>query len=120
MNQVQKHKDVERFCIILVLQVPKICGGFFSGFPGNQWKALHIDELCGDPNNMSWPDWTGKTLHQALSNDENMDFKQLILESLPKAATLAYKSEDLSSKRIVECIKTIRQCLTDEVLYLGL
>ena len=120
MNQVQKHKDLERFCIILVLQVPRICGGFFSGFPGNQWKALHIDELCGDPNNMSWTDWTGQTLHQALSTDEDMDFKQLLLESLPRAATMSYKSDDLSSQRIVHCIETIRQRLADQVCHLFL
>ena len=115
MNQVQKHKDVARFCIILVLQVPRIFGGFFTGFPGNQWKALHIDELCGDPNNMSWQEWNGQTLHQALSADLSMDFSQLILEALPKAATMAYKSEDMSSQRIVDCIDAIRKRLADEV-----
>ena len=51
LNQGEQHKETmsSLFCIILLLQVPRILGGFFSGFPGYQWKALHIDELCGDP-----------------------------------------------------------------------
>jgi hypothetical protein len=56
LNQVQLFADKipsASFCIVLVLQVPRICGGFFSGFPGTRWKALHIDELCGDPNSMN-------------------------------------------------------------------
>lgn len=114
LNQVQQHKDVESFCIILVLQVPRICGGFFSGFPGNQWKALHIDELCGDPNSMSFSKWNGLTLHEALSSDDNLDFKQLILECLPKAASLAYKNADLSSTRVVRCIDTIRSRFAED------
>ena len=115
LNQVQQHKNSSgKYCIILVLQVPRVCGGFFSGFPGTQWKALHIDELLGDPNSMTISSWNGQTLHQALSSDKNLNFEKLISECIPKGASLAYKSEDLLSSRIVQCIETLRRNLQDD------
>ena len=114
LNQVQQHKGAKRFCIMLVLQVPRVCGGFFSGFPGMQWKALHIDELCGDPNNMTVAKWNNRTLYQVLESDKRINLKQLISECIPKAASLAYKSDELSSGRIVDCIEIMKDGLAHE------
>ena len=114
LNQVQQHKGAKRFCIMLVLQVPRICGGFFSGFPGMQWKALHIDELCGDPNNMTVAKWNNRTLYQVLESDKRINLKQLISECIPKAASQAYKSDELSSGRIVDCIEIMKDGLAHE------
>jgi hypothetical protein len=114
LNQVLQHKDISnQFCIILVLQVPRVYGGFFTGFPGMQWKALHIDELCGDPNNMRVDKWSNKTLNQVLESEEKSNLRQLIAECVPKAASLAYKSDDLSSGRITNCIDIIRKYLSE-------
>jgi hypothetical protein len=121
LNQVKLHNNsIENFCIILVLQVPRACGGFFPGFPGLQWKALHIDELLGDPHNMPISSWNNQTLHQALASYKNINFKQLISECIPKAASLAYKSEDLSSSRIVQAIVTIQTCLDNDKVTISL
>ena len=109
LNQVLQHKDISNpFCIILVLQVPRVYGGFFTGFPGMQWKALHIDELCGDPNNMRVDKWSNKTLHQVLESEDKSNLRQLIAECIPKAASQAYKSDVLSSERVTNCIEIIR------------
>ena len=117
LNQVQ-HKKSSLFCIILVLQVPRIMGGFFSGFPGIQWKALHIDELCGDPNNIQLADWNNKTLHNILENDgESKVLRQLIIECIPQAASLAYESKDLSSSRILKCVQVLKNCLENDQVF---
>ena len=121
LNQVLQHKEMTNpFCIILVLQVPRVYGGFFTGFPGMQWKALHIDELCGDPNNMKVDKWSNKTLHQVLESEEKSNLRQLIAECVSKAASLAYKSDDLSSGRITNCIEIIRKFISenDQVNYM--
>jgi hypothetical protein len=120
LNQVQLKKS-SSFSIILVLQVPRIMGGFFSGFPGIQWKAVHIDELCGDPNNIQLAEWNNKTLYSVLENDEeNKILRQLILECIPQAASLAYESKDLSSSRIVKCVQVLNHCLQNDQVILSL
>ena len=116
LNQVQQHRETmsSPFCIILLLQVPRVLGGFFSGFPGNQWKALHIDELCGDPNKMTVAEWNNKTLHTVLESGDHLLLKQLISECIPKAASMAYKSDELSSSRILQCIEVLKNCISHD------
>ena len=120
LNQVQQHQEMTRpSSIILVLQVPRIYGGFFSGFPGAQWKALHIDELCGDPNGFNVADWSNNTLYQVLESDKNINIRHLIADCIPKAASIAYQSDDLSSARVVDCVEIMTRCFAenDQVKY---
>ena len=113
LNQVQLKKS-SLFCIILVLQVPRIMGGFFSGFPGIQWKALHIDELCGDPNTMQLSEWNNNTLHNVLENDKERNvLRQLISECYPKATSLACENKHLASSRIMICLEVLKSRLQE-------
>ena len=86
LHQVQqRQREKSPFCIVLVLQVPRIYGGFFTGFPGHQWKALHIDELCGDPNGLNFCNWNNRTLYNVLQSDEDqLDLVKVISEAVPK------------------------------------
>ena len=115
LNQVQQYSNIcHRFCILLVLQVPRVRGGFFAGFPGTQWKALHIDELCGDPNNMVMADWNDMTLTEVLKSGDQSLLKKLLPECIAKSASTAYQSEDLTSSRIVQCVEIIKNCIDDD------
>ncbi len=116
LNQVQQHRETTSspFCIILLLQVPRVFGGFFSGFPGNQWKALHIDELCGDPNKMTLAEWNNKTLHSVLESGNHLLLKQLLFECIPKAASMAFKSNELLASRILHCIEVMKNCIAHD------
>ena len=113
LNQVQQHKEMSSpYSIILVLQVPRIYGGFFSGFPGAQWKALHIDELSGNPNGINVAGWNNKTLMEVLQSDEKINIRHLIADCIPKAASIAYQSEELSSARVVDCVEILTKCFS--------
>jgi hypothetical protein len=115
LNQIQQHDNIfNRFCIILVLQVPRVGGGFFAGFPGTQWKALHIDELCGDHNTAVMADWNDMTLNEVLESEEKRIMKQLLPECVAKSASKAYQSDDLTSSRIVRCVEIIKNCINDD------
>ena len=117
LNQFQQHGNIShRFCIILVLQVPRVRGGFFlfTGFPGTQWKALHIDELCGDHNTAVMADWNDMTLNEVLESEEKRILKQLLPECVEKSASAAYQSDDLTASRIVKCVEIIKHCINDD------
>lgn len=115
LNQVQQHKEVKSpFCIILVLQVPRIYGGFFSGFPGLQWKALHIDELCGDPHGMNFSNWSHQTLHQVLQNNDDLDLQKVVAEAIPKAVSAAFNHDSRASARVVDCVEILTNCLAGD------
>ncbi len=115
MNQVLQYQGARSFCIVLVLQVPRVHGGFFSGFPGTPWKALHIDELCGNPSNINMADWNNKSLHEVLEGDEKEVLKKIIADCIPRSASLAYKNGDaLTSSRIVHCIEVLKNCLDSD------
>ena len=113
LHQVQERShDKSRFCIILVLQVPRIFGGFFSGFPGLQWKAFHIDELCGDPNGLNFSDWNNRTLYNVLQSDEDqLDLVKVISEAVPRALSEAFRDVP-SSPRIVDCAEILTWCVS--------
>ena len=107
LNQVLNQEQREKFCIVLVLQIPRIFGGFFSGFQGVQWKAFHIDELCGDPNGVNIANYSNKTLHEVLST---FDMKKVVSEAIPKAASTAFDNDDLASARVVDCVEILTNC----------
>ena len=124
LNQIQQMQRKENtdnelvqqppssFCIALVLQVPRCHGGLFSGFPGAQWRALHVDELCGDPNRLNVAGWSNRTLHHVLeTNKENgLDIRRVVAEAIPKAASLAFSSDERASARIVSVVDILSKC----------
>ena len=112
LNQIQQLQtnEVSPFCIALVLQVPRVRGGIFSGFPGKQWLALHIDELMGDPHHLVAPDWLGRTLHEILDQPDQKLLKAIFPECIVKAASKAYQSNELTSSRIIRCIEILKNC----------
>lgn len=111
LNQVQLQERSSKFCIILVLQIPRIFGGFFSGFPGIQWKAFHIDELCGEQNGVNVASYTDKTLHDVLGS---LNLRKVVSEAIPKAASIAFDDEDLASARVVDCVEILTQCFAGQ------
>jgi hypothetical protein len=125
LNQVQQrcHElEAADYCVILVLQVPRVHGGFFSGFPGAQWTALHVDELCGDPNRLNVASWTEKSLPQVLADEEALDLRKLVTEAIPKAASIAFRDDDQTSARLVQTVDILTKCFAgnDEVRKGGL
>jgi len=111
MNHVQRHTDGP-YCIVLVLQVQRTA--IFSGFPGKQWKAIHIDELSGDTYNLVAADCNEQTLHTILESGDRGRLKALLPECVAKAASLAYRGNDLASDRLFRCIDILKSC-RDEV-----
>lgn len=101
MNQVQLHTDAGPFCITLVLQVQRT--GVFSGFSG-KWKAIHIDELAGDPYNLVAAECNDQTLYSILDAGDRGRLKALLPECVAKAAAFAYSGNDLASERVFRCI----------------
>ena len=118
-QQLQANDEPATFCIALVLQVPRVRGGIFSGFPGKQWLALHIDELAGDPHSLVSPDWIGRSLHEILDQPDRTLMKALFPECVVKAASKAYQSNELTSSRIIRCIEILKNCsdTNDEVRF---
>ena len=121
LNQIQQQQQkLQRdnelapsaFCIALVLQVPRCHGGLFAGFPGTRWQALHVDELCGDPNRLNIAAWSSRTLHQVLKTREGLDIRRVIAEAIPKAASLAFSedSDERASVRIVSVVEILYKC----------
>ena len=124
LNQIQqqqltwdnnKHAPLPPFCIALVLQVPRCHGGLFSGFPGVQWRALHVDELCGDPNQLNVAGWSNCTLHHVLETRDGLDIRKVVAEAIPKAASMAFSadSDERASARIISVVEILSKCFTD-------
>ena len=121
LNQIQqqqltwdnnKHAPLPPFCIALVLQVPRCHGGLFSGFPGVQWRALHVDELCGDPNQLNVAGWSNCTLHHVLETRDGLDIRKVVAEAIPKAASMAFSanSDERASARIISVMEILSKC----------
>ena len=118
MQQRTQNRDNELapstspFCIMLVLQVPRCHGGLFSGFPGGRWQALHVDELCGDPNRLNVASWSNRTLHHVLETRDGLDIRKVVAEAIPKAASMAFRaaSDEQASARIVSVVEVLSKC----------
>ena len=76
-------------CIAIVLQIPRIRGGFkgFMGLPGFPWQSLHIDQLRGDPNNLDVRLIRAKQL-STIIEERLIDFDSLVKEAIPQAVSL--------------------------------
>ena len=44
-----------QFDVFLVVQVPRIAGGCYAGYPGEPWTSVHIDELRSPENTRPMP-----------------------------------------------------------------
>ena len=117
LNQIQQltrdsKQALPPFCVALVLQVPRWHGGLFSGFPGAQWLALHVDELCGDPNRLNVASWSNRTLHHVLETRDGLDICKVVAEAIPKAASMAFRaaSDERASARIVSVVEVLSKC----------
>lgn len=113
IQQLEANED-SVFCIALVLQVPRVRGGIFSGFPGKQWLAVHVDELGGDPLNLVSADWIGRTLDDILDQPDRKLLNALFPECVVKAASKAYQGNELTSSRIIRCIEILKNCSDTE------
>ncbi|VDI39104.1 ATP-dependent DNA helicase PIF1 [Mytilus galloprovincialis] len=52
MKQLNK-PDTDNVCVMLIVQIPRVTGRYFTGFQCGTWKSVHIDELraiYGMPN----------------------------------------------------------------------
>ncbi len=95
-NAMQAHQPVDGqapYAIGVVLQVPRVRGGWFSGFPGHPWISLHIDELRPNKHRLELADIENKTLSQILSLEDFVDLDNLIRDSIPKAVSLVPKEK---------------------------
>jgi hypothetical protein len=100
----------QRFCILLVLQVRQINGGFFSGFPNSKWRALHIDELAGGQVGLTMSDWKNKSVCEVLRRDEHLRVDQIIEEALPKAMSITFADDDDESySTLIRCTEILKE-----------
>ncbi len=112
-NQFKENTNaVQNVCIALIWKISKIRGrGSFTGFPSSQWTAVHIDELKQDPYGINFTEWHSKKMSNAME-DKTLNWKRLIAECLPKAASVAYQNDDRSNdKRSVQSIEIIQSCV---------
>jgi hypothetical protein len=106
LNQIQQ-LQARQFCVALVLQVPRCHGGLFAGFPGTQWTALHIDELCGDQHRLNIEGWTNRSLQQVLDGEDGHFLRKIIAEATPKAVSMAFKDDDQAAERIPRAVEIL-------------
>ena len=74
------------FQIVLVLHIPRVAGGFFTGLSNSQWVCGFVDELRSSPYTyIHVAKIKGKTVGEILSDKDLVDLGAMIVDCLPHA-----------------------------------
>ena len=79
----------ECFQICLVLHIPRVAGGFFTGLSVAPWASAHIDELRSSPHTfIDVAKIRGSTVGEILAPDSGLvNLERMIVDCVPEAAS---------------------------------
>ncbi len=83
-EQVSKMESAK--VVVLILYVPKVAGGCFTGFCVHPWFSCHVDELQRNSKIGDIYQMKNKPVHDVLREQNLVDFDELLTECLPLAA----------------------------------
>ncbi|CAG0886586.1 unnamed protein product [Cyprideis torosa] len=100
----QRGDDHNSFVIVFILQVPRVAGGCFTGLSVHPWVSCHIDELRSCMVHFAdIAQLESETVPQ-LFRKGLMGLERLIVECLPKAASLVSSSDPSRMQKRVDLL----------------
>jgi hypothetical protein len=98
----QKWNSRASFDLLLVIHLPRVAGGCYSGYPGSPWQSVHIDELRSLQQEMPMRMdlLKNRSIYEILKSEVDdeigvVSFDKLTESVIPKAASMI-KGENLA------------------------
>ena len=86
------------FQVCLVLHIPRVAGGFFTGLSLAPWASAHIDELRSSPHTfIDVAEIRGKTIGEILADSGLVNLERMIVDCIPEAASHLVRENDACS-----------------------
>ncbi|VDI35206.1 Hypothetical predicted protein [Mytilus galloprovincialis] len=107
-----KKIDIKNLFVILIVQIPRVTGRYFTGFQCGTWHSVHIDELRAKDGMPHFIDMYKKPisavlesyLHETETSGAQFDVISLIWSCIQKALA-SVKDVNEESKRNIERVK---------------
>lgn len=129
IDELDKYKGAEEknnFCVLFIIQIPKIAGGCISSFQSSKWLCYHIDDLQSNifiDNILSFRDRSLSEIFHECSNSGIEEYNHgfmfmisLLRSVVFNACSKVIDSSDRSIKRIDLLLKLLHPKQTENDL----